>query len=105
MRKLLLLFFALLFISKPGLVLANDDLEDKISKATDDSIDKDDELGQKDHNVKFLKMKAKGGSSGSMQGKSGDANMNSVVLGAGSNVRGDIIILDESKGNKVNTTK
>jgi len=105
MRKLLLLFFALLFVSKPGLVLANDDLEDKISKATDDSIDKDDELGQKDHNVKFLKMKAKSGSSGSMQGKSGDANMNSVVLGAGSNVRGDIIILDESKGNKVNTTK
>jgi hypothetical protein len=26
--------------------------------------------------------------------------MNSVVMGAGSNVRGDIYIIDESKGNK-----
>jgi hypothetical protein len=104
MKKMLILALILFSVS-PEQVTANDDLEDKISKATDESIDKDDELGQKDHNIKFLKMKAKSGkSSGTVQGKSGDANMNSVVMGAGSNVRGDIIIIDESKGDKVNSS-
>jgi len=30
----------------------------------------------------------------------GDGNMNSVVMGAGSNVKGDIYIIDQSKGDK-----
>jgi hypothetical protein len=33
---------------------------------------------------------------------SGNANMNSVVLGAGSKVKGDIYIIDQSKGPKTN---
>jgi len=44
--------------------------------------------------------KKTGGSS-----SSGDANMNSVVMGAGSNVRGDIIIIDQSKGSKTNVAQ
>ena len=36
------------------------------------------------------------------QGSSGDANLNSVILGAGSKVKGDIIIIDQSKGPKTN---
>ncbi len=33
---------------------------------------------------------------------SGDANMNSVVMGAGSNIKGDVYIIDQSRGPKTN---
>lgn len=88
------------------------DLDDGISKATDDSIDKDDQLGQRDRNVGFIKLKAKsdaavrsqkgldrGKAAGSISDSS-SGNMNSVVLGPGGNVRGDIIIIDQSRGSK-----
>jgi hypothetical protein len=121
---LLALLLALIF-SAPGTGLA-DDLDDGISKATDDALSKDDELGQADKNINFIKLKAKSqaqvrskdgtggvdqknGQGGTAQGggqagaqKSGPAsgNMNSVLVGPGGSVRGDIIIIDESKGNK-----
>lgn len=95
----------------PGAVLA-DDLDDGISKATDDAISKDDELGNADKNINFIKLNAKsqakvrskdgtGGvdQQGVQKGAQG-GNMNSAVIGAGSNIRGDIIIIDESKGDK-----
>jgi hypothetical protein len=86
------------------------DLDDGIS--VDDNISSYDTMGKTDQNIKFIKMNAKSqakrrqqsvekgivsGESGT--GKGGGA-MNSVVMGAGSNVRGDIIIIDESKGDK-----
>lgn len=87
------------------------DLDDNIS--IDDNINTYDSLGNVETNISFIKLKAKsdakmrersaarglssGGASGS--GEGGNA-MNSVVMGAGSNVRGDIIIIDESKGDK-----
>ncbi len=88
-----------------GNICLADDLDDGIAKpVTDEAIAKDDEIGQADRNIKFLKQKAKGQArmdqSSGRTGQSGDSNMNSVVLGAGSNVRGDIIIIDESRGNK-----
>lgn len=84
------------------------DLDDGISTYTDDGISKWDELGKKDRNVTFIKMDAKskanvragGANAGVVTGTSGAGNMNSVVLGAGGNVRGDIIIIDESRGDK-----
>lgn len=86
------------------------DLDDGISTYTDDSINKWDELGQKDRNVTFIKMNAKSkanvmkksgeGIAGSSGTGSGSANMNSVVMGAGTEVKGDIIIIDDSSGDK-----
>ena len=87
------------------------DLEDGISKSTDDAISGYDELGSKDRNIKFTKMNAKSrakvrSKNGELQtGATGGANMNSVVMGAGSNVKGDIIIIDESKGPKTIVTE
>ena len=106
--KKLSISFVLLFFGLTCLCSAGD-LDDGISKATDDSISGWDDLGKGDKNVNFLILKSKSkadmakkrgdvvGSSGS-----GDANMNSVIMGAGSNVRGDIIIIDQSKGDKTN---
>jgi hypothetical protein len=103
MRVLIFLAVLALAVSlSRGLCLA-DDLDDNIAAkpATDDPISKDDEIGQADHNIKYIKTRIKaGGVSGVQTGKTGDGNMNSVVLGAGSNVRGDIIIIDDSRGNK-----
>ena len=91
-----------------GSVALADDLDDGISKHTDDTVSGYDELGSKDRNIKFIKMNAK--SQAKVRSKKGDqamtgsskdgANMNSVVMGAGSNIKGDIIIIDESKGDK-----
>lgn len=89
------------------------DLDDGISKFTEDGIDGWDELGSKDRNIKFTKMNAKSRAAvraktkdgQQLTGATGGANMNSVVMGAGSNVRGDIIIIDESKGPKTIVTK
>ncbi len=92
------------------------DLDDGISKYTDDGIGKYDDLGKDQPNIKYVIQSAKsqanvrkkaaergieqgGNSSGSTSG-SGDNNMNSVVMGAGSVVRGDIYIIDQSKGDK-----
>lgn len=95
----------------PAAVLA-DDLDDGISKATDESISKDDEMGNTDKNINFIKLNAK--SQAKVRSKDGTGgvdqngikkdsqggNMNSAVIGPGSNVRGDIIIIDESRGPK-----
>jgi len=112
----ILALFSLLAVSTPS--IAND-LDDKIGKYTDDDIQSEHQMGEFNPNVTFKKMDAKSKakvrekantrnnpdgstSSSSSSSKSKDANMNSVVLGPGSNVRGDIIIIDESKGDKFN---
>ncbi len=83
------------------------DLDDGISKFTDESISKDDDLGNPEKNIKFIVMKAKsqaamGAKKGddATKGATGSGNMNSGILGPGSNIRGDIIIIDESRGDK-----
>ena len=85
------------------------DLDDGISKFTDDGISKYDEMGKADRNVKFIVMNAKskaamlkGDKDKTGQNSGGDANMNSVVLGAGSRIKGDIYIIDQSRGPKTN---
>lgn len=86
-----------------------DDLDDGISKATDEAITKEEELGQIDKNINFIKLNAKSqakvrskdGTGGvDPNSASGSGNMNSVLLGPGGTVRGDIIIIDESRGDK-----
>ena len=85
------------------------DLDDGISKYTDDRITSYDDLGKSDRNINFMKLNAKShakvqeeGSDPEGQGskQTGSGNMNSVVMGAGGTIRGDIYIIDESKGDK-----
>ncbi len=109
--KIIIALVFLVSVAVPCTVFCND-LDDGISSYTDDGIKKWDQLGKKDRNVTFIKMNAKSkamvmkksgeglvGSNSSGSG-SGGTSMNSVVMGAGSTIRGDIIIIDESKGDK-----
>jgi len=85
------------------------DLDDGIP--ADDNINSYDNLGNPEQNIKFIKLNAKSNAKRRQKlvekglvedggsGKGGGA-MNSVVMGPGSNVKGDIIIIDESKGDK-----
>ncbi|MDP2682862.1 MAG: hypothetical protein Q8P28_08680 [Deltaproteobacteria bacterium] len=106
----ILILFIVFSLSTPSIA---GDLDDKIGKYTDDDIQSDHEMGEFNPNIKFKKLDAKskakvrqkkddknndGGSD--KKNKSGSGNMNSVVMGAGGTVKGDIIIIDESKGSK-----
>lgn len=105
-RLVSLVVWAGLFIFT-GIALAGD-LDDGISKFTDDGISKYDDLGKSDQNIKFIVLNAKSkaamlkGDKDKIGQDSGNANMNSVVLGAGSKIKGDIYIIDQSKGPKTN---
>ena len=107
MKTLIYLVLVSVFlISGSNLVFAGD-LDDGISKFTDCSISSYDELGKADKNIKFIIMNSKsrakvaekaGGGGSTTTGKTtGDNNRNSVVMGAGSKILGDVIIVDESK--------
>ena len=110
----ILILFIVFSLSTPSIA---GDLDDKIGKYTDDDIQSDHEMGEFNPNIKFKKMDAK--SKAKVRQKKGDqskdnssssksgsgktdasGNMNSVVLGPGGSVKGDIIIIDESKGSK-----
>ena len=105
---IVLIFFFLVFVNTSF----SGDLDDGMSKYTDDGISSYDNLGDVDKNIKFIKLDAKskaevrtraaqsGSDSGGSMNSSSSANMNSVVLGAGGTIKGDIIIIDESRGNK-----
>src|SRR3989338_6314732 len=103
----ILILFIVFSLSTPSIA---GDLDDKIGKYTDDDIQSDHEMGEFNPNIKFKKMDAKskakvrqknqnkdGSSSGNTGGGKSNAsgNMNSVVLGPGGSVKGDIIIIDE----------
>ena len=108
-----LILFIVFSLSTPSIA---GDLDDKIGKYTDDDIQSDHEMGEFNPNIKFKKLDAKSkakvrqkkgdqgkdssSSSNSGSGKTASGNMNSVVLGPGGSVKGDIIIIDESKGSK-----
>ncbi len=101
---LISLFFGVLFV----LPAVSGDLDDGISKFTDDGISKYDDMGKAGKNIKFIVLNAKSkaamlkGDKDKIGQDSGSANMNSVVLGAGSKIKGDIYIIDQSKGPKTN---
>jgi len=107
MQRLIVILIALMLLFASQKNLRADDFDDGISKSTDDGIATDDELGKASKNIKFIIETAKSqakiaqkssGKSNSKTGKTtGDNNQNSVVMGAGSNVHGDIYIIDEGK--------
>lgn len=114
MKTLLLAtLVSLILISGYGLAFAGD-LDDGISKFTDGNISTYDDLGKADKNVSFIVQDAlskaavgqKSAERGATEGSGGsspactkDANMNSAVFGAGSNVR-DVTIVDVSTADK-----
>lgn len=88
------------------------DLDDGISTYTGDSIAAWDRLGKPDPNIGFILLRAKSlataiqpgiistPSSSAVIGDAAMSNINSVVLGAGSRVSGDVILVDQSSGAK-----
>ncbi|MBI9083806.1 MAG: hypothetical protein JEZ11_09425 [Desulfobacterales bacterium] len=108
-RKSIVTVISLLAAFTLGLgVSFGGDLDDGISKANEDGISSYDSMGSADKNVNFIKRNAKSRAkvrakldpNSTLTGQTGGGNMNSVVMGAGSNVRGDIYIIDDSKGSK-----
>lgn len=91
------------------------DLKDGMGDYKDDPVSKDDELGDPSPNVNFIilnaKAKAEGKSKAIVEGTMGGGgggsmgNINSAVVGPGSTIRGDIIIIDESRGDKFNVVR
>lgn len=104
--RTIVIFIILASVMSAGVCLAGGDLDDGISSYTEDGINQYDNLGETDPNIKYIILKAK--TKASMQNEDGSgsdgqtdsANINSVVLGAGGTVHGDIIIIDQSKGDK-----
>lgn len=99
MKRIAIVPLALLLALALGGTSLAKDIDDKIDR--DDGFDYDNDL-KKGTNVKFSKVKAKSDAKrdkgGSVEAGSGDTNINSAVVGG--NVYGDIIIIDEGKGNK-----
>jgi len=96
---------ALLLLGAVNISTAGD-LDDGMGKYTDDGIASYDEALKTDKNIKYVVQRAQ--SKAAVARKSGDKNANagngdcydnSVVMGAGSKVQGDVIIVDNG-GNK-----
>ena len=111
-RKFVVTLIALFLSAAIASWVTAGDLDDGISKFTDDGIGKYDEMGKAGKNITFIVMNAqskadmlKDGKDKTGSDEGGDANMNSVVLGAGSLVKGDIYIIDKSKGPKTNVAQ
>jgi hypothetical protein len=101
MKKNMLFSLMLLFYPCIGLSL---DLEDGIQ--IDDSITNYHEMGDIQNNIKFVirdkmsKASSRRGIDNVFYSQEDFASIGSVILGAGSVVHGDIIIIDQSVGDK-----
>lgn len=99
MKRSVILVLALCLALGSGASALAKDMDDKIDN--DDGFEFDNTL-KKGTNVKYEKVKAKSQAKrekdGSIEAGSGDTNINSAVVGG--NVYGDIVIIDEGKGNK-----
>ena len=105
MKILLLATSILMSITSSCLAL---DIDDGIN--IDDSISDYHELGKIQKNISYIVLNSISKTYTSMSsgdvvidGAHGTANnisVNSVIVGSGSNIRGDIIIIDQSQGDK-----
>ncbi len=87
-----------------------DDLDDGIP--IDDSIEKYDQIGDHvDTNFSYLSLRARSeaavrsSDAGTIVRESDNSLLNSVVLKPGATVQGDIIIIDQSRGDKTIVTQ
>lgn len=98
------LLLALLLAGGYGLAVVApcraDDLNDGIE--ADDGVQQYNELGSSSKNFSYLaqraRSKARSGSGDVVLSDSG--SLNSVIMDAGAQINGDIIIIDDSKGDK-----
>ncbi len=114
-HNLTVLFICIVLLF-PCIVTASD-LKDGISRYNEGPISRDDQLGDPEVNTDFIVLRAKSRAANVIKsedgiittlsellgkGAGGDrtGNINSVVLGPGSRVNGDIIIIDSSSGDK-----
>ena len=95
----------LLLCSATWSPVMGDDLDDGIP--IDDSIDKYDQIGDHvDTNFSYLSLRARSEAAARVDDtdtivrKSDDSLLNSVILKPGATVQGDIIIIDQSRGDK-----
>ncbi len=107
MRKLFYVFLSLFLILQISCIKAfANDLDDGISSYTDDKIETEDQLGNKDINVSFIILWAKSQANmetpsvqtlvGQVSSETTAGNINSVIVGPGSVVNGDITVIDSS---------
>jgi hypothetical protein len=99
MKRFAIFILALCLALSSGAAALAKDMDDKIE--ADDGFEFDNTL-KKGTNVKYEKVKAKSmakrDKGGSIDAGSGDTNINSAIVGG--NVYGDIVIIDEGKGDK-----
>lgn len=92
-----LLLAAVVLSAAPGRA---DDLNDGI--VNDDNVQQYDDLGSSNKNFSYLsqraRSKARSGSGDVVLSNAGA--LNSVIMEAGAQINGDIIIIDDSKGDK-----
>ncbi len=115
-----LLFFSLLISVQPCFAWGSD-FDDGIAKYKDDPITEYDELGKKDRNISYIKARARSKArvqtkaatrqnrelltKGDGSAVSNGTGINSVLIGPGGTVHGDIIIIDESHGDKTSISE
>jgi hypothetical protein len=98
MKYLWMIIMALsaFLVLNPGNLVYADDLDDGISKYSDESISGDADMGQADTNINFIvldalaeakKRQKSGNENANFNDGSGDSNQNSVVVGPGSDVK------------------
>jgi len=102
MRTITATLLTLLFLAAFSPVVSSraDDLDDGI--AIDDGVQSYDQIGKSSQNFSYLAQRArsKAASGGGRVLTPDNGILNSVVLESGAEINGDIIIIDDSKGDK-----
>lgn len=102
MRTITAILMSLLFLAAFSPVVSSraDDQDDGI--AIDDSVQSYDQISKSSQNFSYLAQRArsKAASGGGHVLTSDNGILNSVILESGAEINGDIIIIDDSKGDK-----
>jgi len=101
MNYMITIAVCVISLYQPSSLYASD-LDDGISKYTDDRITKYDDLGKNAPNRAYITVKAKAkahkkGSRSFMSGKGGNKGVGNVNIGAGTVIKGDIIVVQTIK--------
>jgi uncharacterized protein YdaL len=102
MRTITAILMSLLFLAAFSPVVSSraDDQDDGI--AIDDGVQSYDQISKSSQNFSYLAQRArsKAASGGGHVLTSDNGILNSVILESGAEINGDIIIIDDSKGDK-----
>ncbi len=107
MRTITALLMCLLFLAafSPVISCRADDQDDGIT--IDDTVGSYDQINKSSQNFSYLAQRArsKAASGGGNVLTSDNGILNSVILESGAKINGDIIIIDDSKGDKTIITE